>query len=178
MVINDVTSVHSGHCLTYANDCKAISRPANRPFPDVGGSILRFLRPADAVRAFALVVLFAIVNAPAHSQSLQVAGKFGYLSEYELSADVAPKAANEKKEFSGSMTIRHVGLCAHDGPTQMDGRIVLQFSDMKSPDVKSRIAATLYFDGQKCTFSGRMSEAEIGELVCSGGPVPFSIWSR
>jgi hypothetical protein len=178
VVINNVTSVHSGHCLIYANDCKAISRPAKRPFLDLGGSILRFFRSADAVRAFALAVLFAIVSAPAHSQSFQVAGKFGYLSEYELSADIVPKAVNEKNEFSGSMTIRHVGLCTHDGPTQMDGQIVLQFSGMKSPDVKSRIAATLYFDGQRCTFSGRMSEAEIGELVCSGGPVPFSIWSR
>jgi hypothetical protein len=41
--------------------------------------------------------------------SIQVAGKLGYLSEWEISAEVTPDA--RKKEFSGPLTIRHTGVC-------------------------------------------------------------------
>jgi hypothetical protein len=127
----------------------------------------------DAMRAFAFASLIAAIGVPAHAQSLRVGGNFGYLSEYEFSAEVIPKASNEMKEFSGPMIIRHIGLCTHNGPNQMDEQIQLQFSNMTS-----RIAATLSFDGQRCTYSGNISKTDVGELICSSGTVPFSIWSK
>jgi hypothetical protein len=134
----------------------------------------RFLIPmVYAMRAFAFASLIAVISVPAHAQSLQVSGNFGYLGEYEFSAEVIPKASNETKEFSGPLIIRHIGLCTHNGPNQMDGQIQLQFSNMTS-----RIAATLLFDGQRCTYSGTMSKTVVGELVCSSGALPFSIWSK
>ena len=125
------------------------------------------------MRTIALAFLIAIFGAPAHAQSLQVTGKFGYLGEYELSAEVAAVASGEKKEFSGPVTIRHVGLCTHSGPDQTDGQITLQFTDLTR-----RIEATLSFEGQKCTYNGVMSKTDVGQLVCDGSPLPFSIWSK
>jgi hypothetical protein len=123
------------------------------------------------MRTFASAILLTIFGASAHAQSLQLDGKFGYLGEYELTAEVAAPASN--KEFSGRMTVRHVGLCSHSGPNEMDGQIKLRFTD-----ATSKIAATLSFDGHQCTYGGRMSETEVGVLVCSGDAVPFSIWLK
>jgi hypothetical protein len=125
------------------------------------------------MRAFAIASLIAVSIVPAHAQSLRVDGNFGYLGEYEFSAEIIAKASDETKEFSGPMIIRHIGLCTHNGPNEMDGQIQLQFSNMTS-----RIAATLLFDGQRCTYSGSMSKTSIGDLVCSSGAIPFSIWSK
>jgi len=125
------------------------------------------------MRAFAIASLIAVSITPARAQSLRVSGHFGYLGEYEFSAEVIPKASNEREEFSGPMIIRHIGLCTHNGPNQMDGQIQLQFSNKTS-----RIAATLSFDKQRCTYNGNMSKTDVGELVCSTDAVPFSIWSK
>jgi hypothetical protein len=137
-----------------------------------GWGAFPYAKRVAAMRAFAIASLIAgIVPAPA--QSLLVGGHFGYLGEYEFSAEVVPKASNETEEFSGPLTLRHIGLCTHNGPNQMDGQIQLQFSNKTS-----QIAATLSFDEQRCTYSGNMSKTDVGELVCSSGAVPFSIWSK
>ena len=125
------------------------------------------------MRTFASAILLTIFGASAHAQPLQLDGKFGYLGEYELTAEVAAPASSANKDFSGPMTVRHVGLCSHDGPNEMAGQIKLRFTD-----AASKIAATLSFDGHQCTYGGRMSETEVGVLVCSGDTVPFSIWLK
>ena len=45
------------------------------------------------------------------SAILQVYGKTGYLGEYELSSIVSEQVANGRKEYSGPLTVKHVGLC-------------------------------------------------------------------
>ena len=124
------------------------------------------------------LLLAAFVSALAFStdaqaQSAQIGGKFGYLGEYELSADVVAQQIDGKTDFTGSMTVKHVGLCTHSGPDQSDGRIVVQLNNRTS-----RVAVTLLFDGQQCSYSGRLSQSDVGELTCSGSSVPFSIWLK
>ena len=53
------------------------------------------------MRTFASAILLTIFGASAHAQSLQLDGKFGYLGEYELTAEVAAPASGANKEFSG-----------------------------------------------------------------------------
>ena len=125
------------------------------------------------MRAGLLAPPIAVLALPAFAQSLQLSGKFGYLSEYELSAKVAAHASNRKREFSGPMIVRHVGVCTHDGPDQVDGTISLRFSD-----AASRVKAVLVFDGHECTFSGKLSETDGDELVCRSAAVPFIMWSQ
>ncbi len=71
------------------------------------------------------------------------------------------------------MIVRHVGICTHDGPDQVDGQIRLQFAG-----ATSQVTATLLFDGHQCSYRGRLSQSERGELVCPGAAVPFNMWSQ
>ena len=52
---------------------------------------------------------------PAGAQSLQVLGYAGVLGEWELTATVTENAS-QPKEFSGPLTMTHVGLCTVDDP--------------------------------------------------------------
>ena len=122
------------------------------------------------MRTILAVLLTALLGAAAQAQSLQLTGKFGYLGEYELSAQVAAQTAGAK-DYAGPMTVTHVGLCTHDGPNQLEGRIKLQFAE-------AAVTATLAFDGRECTFHGPLSQTGTGEMVCPGVAVPFSLWSK
>jgi hypothetical protein len=48
---------------------------------------------------------------------MQVYGTTGYLGECELSSIVSEQVANGRKEYSGPLAVKHVGLC-HDGPQE------------------------------------------------------------
>jgi hypothetical protein len=125
------------------------------------------------VRALALVLLMAALVNPAGAQNLDLRGKFGYLSEYEFFATVSPLPSRAQHRLSGALTVKHVGLCTHSGPSESQGEITLDFID-----AKTQIQATLVFDGRQCRFKGRIAESNVGELSCSGDTVPFSIWFR
>jgi hypothetical protein len=122
-------------------------------------------------------VIFALVlvtlGAPARADTLRLAGKFGYLSEFELSARLAAPAPNAK-ELSGPMTITHVGLCTHNGPQQQQGTIKLHIAGPRAP-----VKATLVFDGHECIYRGRLSQTDIGQMNCPGvDALPFTLWSQ
>lgn len=123
------------------------------------------------------VCLFLILGVssvlPTRAESLQIHGVTGYAGEYELSGSVVEQDLNGRKEFSGPLTVKHVGLCTHDGPKETVGEI--RFELAKS---SSRITATLDFDGSKCTYNGVLSESSHGFMDCGrGGSVPLRIWT-
>ena len=64
------------------------------------------------------VSVSALAASAAVAQSMQIHGVTGYLSEYDLSAVVSGEAASGMQELSGPLTIKHVGLCSHDGPNE------------------------------------------------------------
>jgi hypothetical protein len=119
-----------------------------------------------------LLVLSSI--AVARAEPLQIHGTTGYVSEYELSGSVSEQELNGIVEFSGPLTVRHVGLCTHDGPKETVGEIRFELSKSSS-----RITATLNFDGSKCTYDGTLSESYHGFMDCGrGGSVPLSLWTK
>ena len=59
---------------------------------------------------------------------MQFYGKTGYLGEYELSGIVSEQVANGRKEYSGPLTVKHVGLCTRDGPKETTGQIRFQIT--------------------------------------------------
>jgi hypothetical protein len=130
-----------------------------------------FGRREKAVRAFALAPLVAVLGTSGHAQPLLINGKFGFLGEYELSATITMVASGRERSLMGPMTIRHVGLCSHDGPNESRGEIAIQLID-----TKERISAAFEFDGLQCTYNGKLSQQNVGELRCSGRVIPFSIW--
>jgi hypothetical protein len=126
------------------------------------------------VRAFWLAVMLGAVAAPTSAQSLEVFGYAGVLGEWELTATVTEDASRRTKDFSGPLTMTHVGLCTQDGPEKKTGQIHLQLSS--SP---SRLNASILVAGVVCSFSGRLSDFYTGMMTCPDREaVPLKLWVK
>jgi len=109
----------------------------------------------------------------AEAQSLNVAGKAGFLEEWELAATVTPQDP-QQRNFSGPMTLKHVGVCSVGAVVEKSGE--LQLERMSDP---RRVKAKLLVDGMQCAFEGALSEAAPGVLQCPGSPsVPLVLWTK
>ena len=123
--------------------------------------------------SFLSVVLGALATS-AQAQSLQVIGYSGYLGEWELTAAVTEKVSSQTKEYSGPLTMKHVGLCTQDGPEEKTGEIRFQISALSA-----RLNATLSVAGVECTYSGRLSDSYDGTLNCPDREaVPLKLWVK
>jgi len=127
------------------------------------------------MRPGSLLLILGVFAVPSgRAEPLRIHGTTGYASEYELSGSVTVHDMNGKKEFSGPLTVKHVGLCTHDGPKETVGEI--RFELAKS---STRVTATLDFDGSKCTYTGVFSESYRGFMDCGRqGSVPLRIWIK
>ena len=120
---------------------------------------------------FQLMVLVALATT-ASAQSLEIFGYAGVLGEWELTASVTGN--DNTKDYSGSLTMTHVGICTADGPEEKKGNIRLQVSQPSS-----RMSATLVLDGVTCTYAGRLSDSYTGLMNCPDrSPVPLHIWLK
>lgn len=123
-------------------------------------------------RALLSAIALVALASTAHAQSLQVVGYAGVLGEWELTATVTQAAPQRDGEFSGAVTMTHVGICTQDGPEQRSGEIRLRMSS-------SLVNATLSLAGVECKFSGRMSDAYKGQMSCADRPaLPLALWVR
>lgn len=123
------------------------------------------------MRALPLAGLVFIVAAPAWGESLQVSGKAGYLSEWEVTGTVT-RASGARTEYSGPLILKHVGICSINGAAEKTGEIRLRISRF----ITSRITATLRVDGRDCTYRGPLSDADGGTMDCGdGSAVPLSL---
>jgi hypothetical protein len=126
------------------------------------------------VRAFLLPIVVGMLATPASAQSLQVVGYSGYLGEWELTATVTETASGHTKEYSGPLTMRHVGVCTQDGPEEKTGKVRFQISASSS-----QLNATFSVAGVECTYSGRLSDSYTGTMECPDRqPVPLKLWVR
>jgi hypothetical protein len=124
------------------------------------------------VRAFCLAVMLGAGAAPASAQSLEVFGYAGELGEWELTATVTENASRRTKDFSGPVTMTHVGLCTQDGPEKKTGEIRLQLSP-------SRLNATILVAGVACSYSGRLSNFYTGMMTCPDREaMPLKLWVK
>ena len=122
------------------------------------------------------LLLFALgaVTAPAQAQSLQVVGYAGVLGEWELTATVTEKARLWSKEFSGPLSMKHVGICTQDGPEEKTGEMRFQISALSS-----QLDATLLVEGLACTYSARSSDPYSGLMACPDREaVPLKLWLK
>jgi len=126
------------------------------------------------VRASFLPIILGVITTPASAQSLQIVGYSGYLGEWELTATVTETTSGNIKEYSGPLTMKHVGVCTQDGPEEKTGEMRVRI--MAS---SSRLNATLSVAGAECTYSGRLSGAYTGTMDCPDRPaVPLKLWVR
>jgi hypothetical protein len=125
------------------------------------------------MKIFFLPIVLGILATPASAQPLQVTGYSGYLGEWELTATVTETASGAKKEYSGPLTMRHVGLCTQDGPEEKTGEMRLQIS------ASSQLNATFSVAGVECTYSGRLTDSYTGTMDCPDRQaVPLKLWVR
>ncbi|MGB6351792.1 MAG: hypothetical protein WBG10_17375 [Pseudolabrys sp.] len=126
------------------------------------------------MRAPILLIVLGALGSPACAHSLEVFGYIGELGEWEVTATVTENVSRRTKEFSGPVTMTHVGLCAQDGPEQKTGEIRLQISNSSS-----RLTATLSVAGLECTYSGRLSDFYTGMMICPDrAAVPLKLWVK
>jgi hypothetical protein len=126
------------------------------------------------MRYLPAVILIVAMAEPAQGESARVTGKIGYLSEWEVTAKVTENLSAGKKQYSGPLTVRHVGVCTTGRPAEMSGEIRYQITGW----VKPRMKATMSLDGVECGFEGSLSETYDGVMSCEqwrGVPVSLSI---
>jgi hypothetical protein len=126
------------------------------------------------MRALLLLIALGALAAPARSQSLEVIGYAGVLGEWEVTATVTEKTSLLTREYSGPLTMKHVGLCTQDGPEEKAGEIRFQISALSS-----RLTATLSVAGIECTYRGRLSDSYTGMMHCPDRQaVPLELWVK
>jgi hypothetical protein len=126
------------------------------------------------MRSISFFLMLNVLAAPAGAEPLQIHGITGYVSEYELSGSAFEQDFNGKRQFSGPLTVKHIGLCTHDGPKETVSEIRFDL-DRSS----SHITAVLDFEGCKCTYKGIFSESYQGFMDCGrGGSLPLKLWTK
>jgi hypothetical protein len=133
--------------------------------------IMRTVRsPARA----ALPVVFTLFAVPAAAGSLDLVGYSGVLGEWELTATLREDGSVAARNYSGPISMKHVGLCTQDGPEEKAGQIRVQMSP-SSP----RLRATLWVEGVECNYQGVLSEFYSGTMNCPGRQaVPLKLWIK
>jgi hypothetical protein len=132
-------------------------------------------RGAIRMKALFLPIMLGVLASPSGAaQPLQVVGYSGYLGEWELTATVTETAPGSTAEYSGPLTMKHVGICTQDGPEEKTG--VLRFQISAS---SSRLNATITVAGVDCTYSGQLSDSYAGTMNCPGRQgVPLKLWVK
>lgn len=111
------------------------------------------------MRTAALCAMTAIWLAqPAMAQTRVVAGQFGMLGEWDLTATVTRQTS---EQWAGPVRLKHIGYCTADGPEEKSGELQLRLAELRG-----RITGTMVIDGVACTFSGRMKDGYGGTLRC------------
>jgi hypothetical protein len=132
-------------------------------------------RRAARMKALFLPVTLCVLATPAGAaQPLEIIGYSGYLGEWELTATVTETTPGSTAEYSGPLTMKHVGICTQDGPEEKTGALRFQISASSS-----RLNATLSVSGVECTYSGQLSDSYAGTMNCPGRQdVPLKLWLK
>ena len=126
------------------------------------------------MRALLLLFVLGALAAPAQAKSLQLVGYAGMLGEWELTATVTENARGWTKEFSGPLSMKHVGICTQDGPEEKSGEIRFQISASSS-----RLDATLLVEGVACSYSAGLSDSYSGMMACPDREaMPLKLWLK
>jgi hypothetical protein len=112
------------------------------------------------VRSVALgtMVLMCFAQPSGAQQTRAVAGQFGILGEWDLTATLARQPGGQ---WVGPARMKHVGYCTVDGPEEKTGELQLTLAE-----ARGRISGTILIDGVPCAFSARLKDGYEGNLRC------------
>jgi len=123
---------------------------------------------AEAIRSILTVILMFAAAPAAWAQSYSASGQIGYLHEWEMTGTLTKTVTRPGADYSGTITLRHVGLCSINGVEQKQARLQLKSSP-------ARLEGTLVMDDDQCRIvvSGSLGS---GLLTCrSGQDVPINL---
>ena len=123
------------------------------------------------MRAIASVILLCAGATAAQAQSYLATGQIGYLQEWEIKGSLARITTRSGADYSGPVTLRHVGLCSANGIEEKAGVVQIKVSS-------SRLEGTLALDDDSCKIVAQASPSYTGLLSCRNGqgvPISFSI---
>jgi hypothetical protein len=125
------------------------------------------------MRTLLVAISICIVAATAAAEPYAASGQVGYLQEWELKANLAKTVSGSKIEYSGPVTLRHVGLCSANGVEEKSGSMRLTMS--RAP---AAAEGTLALEGDSCRVVANQAPSYSGLLTCRNGqgvPISFSI---
>ena len=126
------------------------------------------------MRTMILPIVLMALAGPAVAEPHEVFGYAGELGEWELLATVTDKAHASGREFSGPLTMTHIGICTQDGPEKRSGEIRFQLMESSS-----RLNAVMMLAGVECTFSGKRADFYSGVMTCADRRVfPLKLWVK
>jgi len=127
-----------------------------------------------ALRALLPLFVLGALSAPAQAFPRHILGYAGVIGEWELTAVVTEKTLGWAKEYSGPVSMKHVGICTQDGPEEKTGEIRVQISSLTS-----QLDATLLVEGIECVYSARLSNPYIGMMACRDREaIPLKLWLK
>ncbi len=95
---------------------------------------------------------------PAVAQTRTVAGQFGILGEWDVTATLTRQTS---EQWAGPVRLKHTGYCTADGPEEKKGELQLKLAEQRG-----RLTGTMVVDGVACTFSARLKDGYDGTLRC------------
>ncbi|MCP3407388.1 hypothetical protein [Bradyrhizobium sp. CCGB01] len=124
---------------------------------------------AETIRAIVVAIFVLFAAAPAaRAQSYSASGQIGYLHEWEITGNLAKTVTRLGAEYSGTVTLRHVGLCSVNGVEQKQARMQLKVSS-------GRLEGMLIKDEDQCRIVASGSSGS-GLLICgSAQGVPINL---
>jgi hypothetical protein len=124
---------------------------------------------AGTIRVIVAVILTLFAAPPATwAQSYSASGQIGYLHEWEIAGNLAKTATSPAVDYSGTVTLRHVGLCSVNGVEQKQARMQLKVSS-------GQLEGMLVMDDDQCRIVASGSSGS-GLLTCrSGQGVPINL---
>jgi hypothetical protein len=131
-------------------------------------------RPGRIMRALpaACMILVGMASA-ASAQSYSAKGQLGYLQEWEMKGSLAKTATHFSTNYTGPVTLRHVGLCSINGAEEKSGTLEVKVSSWTS-----NVEGTLALPDDECHIAASASQGYSGLLNCRNGqgiPIKFSI---
>jgi hypothetical protein len=134
-------------------------------------SLIRLWCTRGSRIAIALAMLLFVGTPNAQAQSYSASGQIGYLQEWEIKGSLAKTTTRAGADYSGPVTLRHVGLCSVNGVEEKAGVVQLKVS-------RSRLEGTLAMDDDSCRIDASVSQPYAGLLNCRNGqgvPINLSI---
>jgi hypothetical protein len=123
------------------------------------------------MRALVSVILICTSAPAALAQTYSASAQIGYLQEWEMKGRLIKTVTGKSEDYSGAVTLRHVGLCSANGVEEKSGVVRLSASS-------SRLEGTLAMDDDNCRIVASASPPYSGLLNCRNGggvPINFSI---